>query len=323
MKKIILITSITITIITSLIVIGVFKKTAMAHAYTVGIFQTASHPALDATREGFIEELKNKLGNNVQFIIQNAQGSVAQAHAIAQQFYANKQLNGFFAIATPAAQAMSAVEKEKPIFIAAVTDPHALELIYPTTNVCGTKDMINVKAQIELLRQLVPQAKTVGLIYTAGETNSIALVKQMHQELEARDLTPVDFAISNESDIQMVVEVACRKTDVILAPTDNTVASTITLIASIALKYKKPLLVSDNTLVKFGALAAQGVDYKTSGTQAAQIAYQVLVEGKKPYELPIQQAKSEQIFINEATLNMLGLTIPESLQKQSVLISQG
>jgi len=287
---------------------------------TIGVLQTASHPALDAAREGFMQELTERMGNKVAFVLNNAQGSIAQAHAIAQQFHANKQLDGFFAIATPAAQAMSAVEKERPIILAAVTDPHALGILQPDTNVCGVKDMIDVKAGIALLKQLVPQAKTIGLLYTSGETNSLALVKVMRAELEAHGLTPLDFAIGNEVDVAHMVDLACRRADALLAPTDNTVASSISLIATIALKHKKPLIVSDNMLVKYGALAARGVDYFRSGKKAAGIAYQVLMEGKKPYELPIEQAESEQIVINNATLAALGLSIPTKLQQSIILI---
>lgn len=321
MKKIVLIITAILAFVTIFIIIKHFKRSVRTAAYTVGILQTASHPALDASRDGFIEELTSKLGSSVEFVIQNAQGSIAQAHAIAQQFHANKQYNGFFTIATPAAQAMSALEKERPIFIAAVTDPHALGLVHPTTNVCGVKDMIDVKAEIDMLVQLIPNAKTVGLIYTSGETNSISLVKQMRQELETRKLAAIDFAISSESDMQAAVELACRKVDVILTPTDNTVASTISLITAITLKNKKPLIVSDNMLVVHGALASRGVDYKASGKRTAQIAYEVIVNGKKPYEIPIEQAKSEQIFINKTTLEALGLTIPATLEKFVVFVS--
>lgn len=321
MKKIILITVIAITIGASFVILKRIKQPSSNAEYMVGILQTASHPALDAVREGFVEELKNKMGNAVACVVQNAQGSISQAHGMAQQFYANKNINLFFAIATPAAQAMGAVEKEKPIVISAVTDPSSLGLIHPMTNVCGVKDMIDVKSEIEMLIQLVPNARNIGLVYTAGEANSIALVAQMRQELIARGLTATDFAIGSEADLHAIIELACRKSDVILAPTDNTVASTITVIAAIALKHKKPLIVSDNMLVKFGALAARGVDYRASGKRAAQIAYAVLVDGKKPYGLPIEQATSEQVFINQATLTSLGLTVPEELKKHIVFVS--
>jgi putative ABC transport system substrate-binding protein len=314
------------------------SSSAPTGLYTIGILQTASHPALDAVREGFIEELKSKLGTDVAFVIQNAQGSVSQAHALAQQFYANKKVAGIFAIATPAAQAMSAVEKTKPIFIAAVTDPAVLGLT-SLTNICGVTDAINVSGEIDMLTQLLPSASdfakastdsaltdcgprslNVGLLYTSGEINSQVMAKQMKQELESRGLIVSDFAVTNESDLAAVTEVACRKVDVLLAPTDNTVASAVSLISGIALKNKKPFIVSDNMLVKFGPLAARGVDYGLSGKQAADIAYKVVVEGKKPYELPIEQADSSKAFVNRETMGVLGLTVPEALQNDVVLV---
>lgn len=322
MKKIILSLSIIIICLTSFIIIKRKQKYNKTANYTIGILQTASHPALDAACKGFIEELKNKMDGQVEFVIQNAQGSVAQAHAIAQQFNINKQFDGFLAIATPAAQALGTINKTKPIFITAVTDPNALGLLNPDTNICGTKDMIDVKAEIAIIPQLIPHAKTVGLLYTSGETNSVILVKQMRQELQSCGLTTLEFAVSNESDMPAMIELACRKADVILAPTDNTVASSISLIVSKANQYQKPLIVSDNMLVKFGALAARGVDYAQSGKQTAQIAYQVLVDDKKPSDLPIEQAITSMIYVNKETLDLLGLTIPKNLETDVVLVEE-
>lgn len=291
--------------------------------YTIGILQTASHPALDAVREGFVHELQQKLGDHVAFFIHNAQGSIAQAHAVAQQLHADTNVKAVFAIATPAAQAMSAVEKEKPIIIAAVTDPHALGLIHPTTNVCGTTDMIDVAAEVDMLTKWIPQAKTVGLLFTSGETNSLVLIKHMHEEAEKRGITAIDFAVASEADMPAVVELACRKVDVLLAPTDNTVASCITLIAAVAEKHAKPLIVSDNMLVASGALAARGVDYRAAGIRAAQIAEQVLVENKKPFELPIEHPDCNEIFVNKAMLEKLKLEIPASLQSAVTFTQKG
>ncbi len=318
-KKIIIMVALVGAFVLSFVIAKKIRKQTTT-LYTIGILQTASHPALDAVRDGFMEELQTKLGADVSFIVQNAQGSVSQAHTIAQQFHSNKKLSGVFAIATPAAQAMSAVEKAKPIFIAAVTDPHALGLIYPMTNVCGATDAINVPAEIDMLVQLVPTAKTVGLLYTSGETNSLVMAKQMRQELEARGLIVTDFAVTNESDLAALTELACRKVAVLLAPTDNMVASAISLITTITLKNKKPLVVSDNMLVKFGPLAARGVDYRASGKQAAQVAYSVLVDGEKPYESPIKQGDCKEVFINKATLDTLGIIVPEALKNDVVLV---
>lgn len=312
MKKTVFVVLIITALIVGVFIVKRLKRSTTPARYTIGILQTASHPALDASREGFMQELQRTLNGSVAFVIQNAQGSVAQAHTIAQQFHANSAFSAFFTIATPATQAMGALEKKRPIFMCAVTDPAALGLMHATTNMCGTNDMIDVEAEIEMAKRLVPHAKTAALLYTSGETNSVILAERMRRELQLQNILPVDFAMSNESDIQAMVELACRKTDVIITPNDNTISSAITLVAGLALKYKKPLIVSDNMLVKHGALAARGVDYKASGVQTARIAYHVLVEGKKPYELPIETAQSEQIFINQQTLTTLGLTLPKA-----------
>ena len=186
MKKLITVILISLGFIASFSFIK-WLKAPTNNKVTIGILQTASHPALDAARDGFISEIKKQI-NGVEIILQNSQGSIPQAHAIAQQFHSNKKFDGFFAIATPTTQAMSAVEKERPIFVTAVTDPNALGLIYPDTNVTGTNDMINVAAAIEMLTELLPNAKKIGIVYTAGEENSIAMAKQMHKELKNNNL---------------------------------------------------------------------------------------------------------------------------------------
>ena len=300
------------------------KQSHTTPLYIIGILQTASHPALDAAREGFIEELTKTMGLNIDFIIRNGEGSIASMHTIAQQFHNNSQIGGVFAIATPAAQAMATVEQDKPIFIAAVTDPYALGLMHATTNVCGVQDMVDVKAEIDMLTQLLPNARTVGLIYNNGEVNSVAVVDMMHAELNKKGLTAVDFAVNSESDLPTAAQMAFLKSDVVLTPIDNMVASSITLLASLAHQNKKPLIVSDNMLVAFGALAARGVDYKESGKQVAHIAWRVLNGGENPYEnpweIPIVQAQSDTLYINKNVIKDLGLIIPSSLGSQIVWV---
>ena len=261
--------------------------------YNIGILQTATHPALDATVKGFIEHLQEKLGKEIQFMMYNAQGSVAQAHALAQQLHIQNKYDLFFAVATPAAQALKTQEHERPIIIAAVTDPKAVGVIDADGNVCGVSDMIDVPGQIEFMLSLVPDAKTVGLLYTAGEPNSQVLVDLMQQALNTRNLTPVLCALQSETDAQAAMELACRKCDVILAPTDNTVASTIALLASIAQQYQKPFIVSDETLLRPGVLAARGVNYYEGGRQAGQIAYEILTKQKTVAQIGITTIKTE------------------------------
>ncbi len=297
------------------------NKSKHTTLYTIGILQTASHPALDAVAQGFQEELKKLLGDDVSCVLKNAEGSILYTQTIAQQFARDDQFDLFFTIATPAVQAMHAAEKQRPIVFGAVTDPKALGLTDAGTNVCGITDMIDVAAEVAMLKALVPNAKNIGLLYTTGETNSLVLVDLMKKEITAAGLTSTDFAVSGESDVQAVVQLACRKSDLLLAPTDNTIASTIALVSMITQKSKKPLIVSDNMLVSCGALAAQGVDYKDSGVQAAHQAEQLLKGLAVVADVSCQPAKSKKIFINESVLKQLELTVPQDLQTNVVLIS--
>lgn len=297
----------------------VFKGKKDKTVLTIGILQTASHPALDAARQGFMETMQKLVGTDkVAFVVHNAQGSVATAQTIAQQLHANSQIKGIYAIATPALQAAASVEKEKPIFIAAVTDPAPLGVMHATTNVTGASDMINIEQEVQMLHQLVPTAKIIALPYSSAEPNSLAQINAMKAELAKLGLEPLEIGITHESDLPSALSMAVRKADALLVPTDNIIASSMELVASQALENKKPLIASHNQAVNQGALASRGVDYYENGKQAAESAYKVLVEGKKPYEVPIAHQTNSKIHVNKKTLEALGLTIPQTMQSEVV-----
>lgn len=284
--------------------------------FSVGILQTATHPALNAVRDAFMHELTTNLGTDVDFIIQNAEGAINNMQAMAQSLRSNRSIDLLFGIATPAAQALSALEKEKPVLFAAVTDPSAAGIIKAsTTNVTGVTDMIDVHKQIELLHLLLPKTKTVALIFNRGEINGVTLVQQMKADLNRLSINVIEFGIINESEIPAAVQSACRKADVLLAPTDNTVASTITVITSIAQKAGKPVIVSDAMLVTQGALAAQGINYSSCGTQAAQLALKILQENQQPNTLPVLMPNSQAV-VNKSEFDKLHLTLPAQIKDQ-------
>ncbi len=301
-------------LIISVCLLGVIViKRSLTHKTTqwhVGILQTATHPALNAVRDSFIQELQHSLGDTVTITVQNAEGSVSNMQTMAQSLHSNNTIDLLFGIATPAAQALVSVKKQKPILFAAVTDPIAGGLYKGDTgNVTGVTDMIDTRKQIELLRLLLPQAQTVALIFNRGEINSVTLAQQMKEHLKALNINTVEFGVMNESEIPAAVEAACRKADLILTPTDNTVASTIKIIISIAQSMNKPVIVSDAMLVQQGALAAQGIDYAQCGTQAAQLATTMLRDGKKPIDLPFIQPDSKAV-INKDTFDTLQIALP-------------
>lgn len=316
---------VTFGLIASLVVGAIFIKKFFNRSqtnskWTVGIIQTASHPALDAARNGFVNSLQEQLGDDIGFVISNGQGSINTLYAIAQQFHARQDIDAIYAIATPAMQAMSSVEKEKPIIIAAVTVSPTLENNFKDTNVCGVSDMINVRAEIEAMHQLLPNIKTVGVIFSTAEPNSVTTSKIMITELERIGYTPTSIGITAESDIEPAVISALRKVDALIAPTDNTIANTVALISDLARKAEKPFIVSDNMLVKYGPLMARGVDYYQAGIEAAHIAVELLANHKKPYELPIVKTDGKDIFVNMQTAAALNIEIPKSVKNHIVAV---
>jgi putative ABC transport system substrate-binding protein len=318
MKKNIVLASIAAALAISFIAYKKFATPAKNYEFTIGILQTASHPALDAARDGFTSTLTSLLADRITFIEQNAQGSIDTMHAIAQRMHSKLGITAFYAIATPALQAIASVENQRPVIFAAVTNPKALNIA--SHNVTGVTDMINVQKQIALITQLTPQARTIALLYNSSELNSIEMVQLIEKELMRNKLTILKIGVQSEADMQAATESACRNADALLAPTDNSVASAIDSIAATALKYKKPLYVSDNLLVARGALAACGVDYQACGVQAAHMLYGVMIEGKKPFDMPMEQTSSDTMYINKKTLDSLGLTISESLENQIKLV---
>lgn len=291
--------------------------------YTVGILQTASHPALDAARDGFMAAVQEKMGDTVDFVVRNGQGSISSIHTIAQQFHAKSDIDAIFAIATPAAQAMMTIEKEKPIIVAAVSVTPELADNFSADNMCGVSDMIDVRKEVAAMKSLLPEAvQSVGIIFCSAEINSVAMSKVMVTELARAGYVPQLFGVASEADMEAAVASAVRKVDALLCPTDNVVANAIALIANIAEKAQKPLIVSDNLLVQYGALMARGVDYYQSGEQAGEIAAQVITQKKRPKSFGIVRADNKEIYVNKQVLDALGLTIADSISKDIVLVNK-
>lgn len=305
------------------IAIGTFVRNQHAttfDGFTIGILQTASHPALDAARLGFQDELSKQLGKQIHFVIKNAQGSIANAHTIAQLFAANSTIDGILAIGTPAAQAIAHVEHVKPIFITAITDPVGLGLIKPKGNICGSSDMVDSTRTAQLTIALVPQARTAAILFCTNEASSALMANELHIQLTKNHIESIKIGITQETELPAAINRACTNADIIITPIDNMIASTITFIAQQAKHAKKPLIVSDNLLVTKGALAATGVDYTIAGQQAAQCASKVLTQHAQPSSIPIM-FQPGTITINQHVLNHLGLHIPDNLKTLATIIT--
>lgn len=320
-KRVSIVAGLLLVSIGVIVVLRRSKMSTQKPLYTIGILQTASHPALDAAREGFMHVVQKKMSGSIDFVVRNGQGTISSIHAIAQQFHAKSDIDAVFAIATPAAQAIVAVEKEKPIIVAAVSVTPELAQHFSAPNICGVSDMIDVRKEVEAMKALLPDAvKTVGILFCSAEVNSVAMAQVMVTELERAGYVPTVVSVASEADMESAVLSAVRKVDALLAPTDNVVANAIALIADIAAKANKPLIVSDNLLVQYGALMARGVDYYESGKQAGEIALQVINKKKKPEDIAIAKAENKEIYVNKQALERLGLVVADAIKNDVIFV---
>jgi putative ABC transport system substrate-binding protein len=250
-------------------------------------------------------------------VIQNAEGSLASAQSIAENFHAHQKIDAIYAIATPAVQAAARAEKEKPIFIAAVTDPESLGIIHPRTNICGTTDRIDTEAQADLILKAVPTAQTAAIIYNPGENNSQIMVKNMERSLQKRGLKTLPLGVHSESEIAQTISAAAHKAEVILVPADNLLVGAMPLVAREALKRGRPLFASDLPSVAKGALAAQGADYAELGKTTAQMASRVLILGESPETVGIVHPFNTKLVTNPKVMEALGISFQEELCSDS------
>jgi len=284
----------------------------------IGILQLVEHPALDAAREGFIEALKEagyEDGKNIKIDLQNAQGEKANTSTIASKFV-NDKVDMILAIATPAAEAAANATKDIPILITAVTDPVmaglAKSLDKPGGNVTGTTDMNPVEEQLQLVKDFVPNAKNIGILYNSGEVNSQVQVDIAKKAAQKLGLNIVEATVTNSSEVTQATQSLMGRVDAIYVPTDNTIVSAIGAVVKVANDNKIPVIGSERGQVDGGALATKGIDYKELGKQTGQIAVRI-IKGEKPGDIPIESAKNVTLIINEKAAKAIGLSIPQEL----------
>jgi len=308
-----------------LIALGAAGCESKEDVVTIGINQFVVHEALDASRQGFLDVLKENgyiEGENIEIDYKNAQGEQPTALTIAQDF-SNSKKDLIFAIATPSAQASYNATKEIPIVITAVTDPVdagiAESFEASGTNVTGTSDGVPIGPQLDVLKKVLPDAKTIGVIYNTSEANSIYQVEALKIEAEKQGFNLKEVGITNLSDVNSVLPTALEDIDVLYTPTDNTVASAYAIIIKLATEQNVPVFCAEDAGVNVGGLISAGLDYYELGRETGFIAIEVL-EGKNPKDLPISTMKNPVIVVNEDTALKLGITIPEDILAVAKLV---
>lgn len=295
----------------------------------IGIVQLVAHNALDAANEGFVQALTDNGyvdGQNITISQQNAQGEQANLQSISQQFLSS-DVDLICAIATPAAQVMASATEEIPIVGTAITDYETASLVEsndaPGLNVTGTSDMNPVTEQVDLLLQLVPEAKTIGTIYTSSEINSQVQVDAVKAYAEELGLTVVEATISNVNDIQQAAQSLIDKVDAIYLPTDNNIASAITQVIAMTEEAGLVTICGESALVTAGGTATYGINYYKLGYQTGEMAVQILKGEATPAEMPIQFVKTEDlaVTINSDSIDKLGITLPAEVAANAEMVT--
>ncbi|MEZ8095278.1 ABC transporter substrate-binding protein [Photobacterium swingsii] len=300
---------------------------AVAETARVAVSQIVEHPALDAARQGLLDGLKKKgyvEGENLEFTYQTAQGNPAIAVQIAKQLV-GEQPDVLVGIATPTAQALAASTRSIPVVFTAVTDPMGAKLVKsmdkPARNVTGLSDLSPVAQHVDLMHELVPNMKTIGVVFNPGESNAVALVELLKSAAKEKGFSVIEGTALKSADVQSAAQIVAAKADVIYAPTDNTVASAIDGLVNAANQANKPIIGASTTYVENGVLAALGFDYYQVGVQTADYV-DALLKGQKVSSLPVKVAKGSDLALNKAAAAKLGITLPESALKRATSIKQ-
>lgn len=287
--------------------------------FQIGIVQLAEHPALDEATRGFKEFLTEKLGDKVQFSVQNAQGEQTNCTTIVNQFVSSK-VDLIMANATNAVKAAREATSDIPVVGTSVTDYVSSGLVAsneaPGANVTGASDMNPVTVQVDLMKTLCPEVKTVGIVINSGEENSAIQAEEAKTAFEAEGFAVKIYSVADTNEIQTVVTAACNEVDAFYEPTDNLIAANVPTMSNITTAAGKPVICGEGGMCESGFLATYAISYYELGRAAGEQAYNILVNGADPATTPIFFFDVSQLtlVVNEQNAAELGITIPEELK---------
>lgn len=309
-------------ILVSALILTIFagcSKGSSDKKISIGVCQLVQHDALDAATNGFIDAVKEKLGEDkVDIDIQNAQGDSPTCATITNQFVANG-VDLIFANATPALESAIASTGTIPIVATSITDYatalHISDWNGKTgMNVTGTADLAPLDKQAEIVKELVPSAKTVGILYCSAEANSKFQADKITEYFKEMNLEVKEYTAADSNDIASVTTSACSEVDVLYIPTDNTMASNSEVINNIAEPAGIPVITGEENMCKGCGIATLSIDYYSIGYQAGEMAVQILTENTDPAEMEIKYATDLKKKYVADRCEQLGIVIPEGYE---------
>ncbi|WP_125710634.1 tryptophan ABC transporter substrate-binding protein [Companilactobacillus zhongbaensis] len=289
----------------------------------VGVLQLLSHPALDQINKGLDDTLEKngyKNGKNIQIIFQNAQGDQSNLRTISKQFVEDN-VDVAVGIATPSVQSLKNATSTIPIVMGAVTDPKGFGIVpsntHPGGNITGVSDQAPLDDQLKLMKEIMPNMKRLGIIYTSSDMSATTESKKMKKLAKAQGIDVNVVSISNINDLEQVSTNLSQNVDAIFVPTDNTIASGMKLLSSVAAKRNVPIFPAADTMVKDGGLATLGLSQYELGQKAGEDVVAILKHHKKPADMPVTFIKKGHLIINEKMAQKLNITFPDSVVQRA------
>ena len=302
-------------LLTSLISLHQLKADKKKDVFRIGISQFITHQSLDATREGFVDELGKQgyvEGENIEIDLQNAQGEQRNLKTISQQLAESSDV--VLAIATPSAQSLANTTQTTPVIFSAVTDPVSAKLVesreHPGGNVTGTSDQSSdaISTQINLIKEVLPKAKTIGILYTQSEPNSVVQKDEAKRLLEEKGFTVVEKTILDSNNVKAAAESLMAEVDMVFVPTDNIISSTMETVKQVSIKYKVPVFGGSTEMIAVGGLYNYGTNYEELGRQTARMLIRVL-KGEKPENIAVELPEKLELHTNQEIADALGIDI--------------
>ena len=302
-------------LLTSLISLHQLKADKKKDVFRIGISQFITHQSLDATREGFVDELAKQgyvEGKNIEIDLQNAQGEQRNLKTISQQLAESSDV--VLAIATPSAQSLANTTQTIPVIFSAVTDPVSAKLVesreHPGGNVTGTSDQSSdaISTQINLIKKVLPKAKTIGILYTQSEPNSVVQKDEAKRLLEAKGFTVVEKTILDSNNVKAAAESLMAEVDMVFVPTDNIISSTMETVKQVSIKHKVPVFGGSTEMIAVGGLYNYGTNYEELGRQTARMLVRVL-KGEKPENIAVELPEKLELHTNQEMADALGIDI--------------
>ena len=309
-------------LLTSLISLHQLKADKKKDVFRIGISQFITHQSLDATREGFVDELAKQgyvEGENIEIDFQNAQGEQRNLKTISQQLAESSDV--VLAIATPSAQSLANTTQTTPVIFSAVTDPVSAKLVesreHPGGNVTGTSDQSSdaISTQINLIKKVLPKAKSIGILYTQSEPNSVVQKDEAKRLLEEKGFTVVEKTILDSNNVKAAAESLMTEVDMVFVPTDNIISSTMETVKQVSIKHKVPVFGGSTEMVAVGGLYNYGTNYEELGRQTARMLVRVL-RGEKPENIAVELPEKLELHTNQEMADALGIDISKLEGKQ-------